>query len=310
MKRLKIVMCFVLIIAGLMFTKVYAANPIVQVNGDTTLNNGESGKLTIRVNSDNPVGVISGTISQSNVSNLTVQGLAGWQVTYNEATGKFNAVNAAGSSNSDVAEITFKVSVSAKENIWVKLNDKITVVNTDYEKKELSGITQNITLKTLAEEDKNAILSNIVITKAPTKTSYTVGDTFDKTGMVITAQYADGTKKEITNYIVEPSRALTVDDKSIIISYTENNVTKELKFDIKVAKKQETLKDESEKQLANDDNKVLSKIDNDKNTNKVNDKTLAPAKIPKTGTNQVILILIILSVICLIISYVYIRKNK
>lgn len=302
MKRLKIVMCFVLIIAGLMFTKVYAANPTVQVNGNTTLNNGESGKLTIHVNSDTPVGVVSGTISQSNVSNLTVQGVAGWQVTYNEATGKFNAVNAAGSSNSDVAEITFKVSESANENIWVKLNDKITVATTEYEKIELSGITKNITLRTQPEEDSKAVLSSIVITKAPTKTSYTAGDTFDKTGMVITAQYADGTKKEITNYTVKPSGALTVDDKSITISYTENNITKELKIDITVAKKQETQKD--------DGNKVPSNADNDKNTNKGNDKTVAPSKMPQTGANHVVLMVIILSAICLVTIYIYLRKNK
>ena len=310
MKRLKIVMCFVLIMAGLMFTKVYAANPTVQVNGNTTLNNGESGKLTIHVNSDTPVGVVSGTISQSNVSNLTVQGTAGWQVTYNEATGKFNAVNAAGSSNSDVAEITFKVSESAKENIWVKLNDKITVATTDYEKKELSGITKNITLKTPTEEDTKPVLSSIAITKTPTKTSYTTGDTFDKTGMVITAQYADGTTKEITNYTVKPSGALTVDDKSITISYTENNVTKELKIDITVATKQETPKDEGEKQPANDGNKVPAEADNDKNANKGNDKTVAPTKIPQAGANQVVLTIIILSVICLVTSYIYLIKNK
>lgn len=128
--------------------------------------------------------------------------------------------------------------------------------------------------------------------------------------MVITAQYADGTTKEITNYTVKPSGALTVDDKSITISYTENNVTKELKIDITVATKQETPKDEGEKQPANDGTKVPAEADNDKNANKGNDKTVAPTKIPQAGANQVVLTIIILSVICLVTSYIYLRKNK
>ena len=128
--------------------------------------------------------------------------------------------------------------------------------------------------------------------------------------MVITAQYADGTKKEITNYTVNPSGALTIDDKSITISYTENNITKELKIDITVAKKQETPKDEGEKKPANDGNKVPSNTDNDKNVNKGNDKTVAPTKIPQTGANQVVLIAITLCAICLATSYIYLRKNK
>ncbi len=310
MKKLKIIICFALIVAGLMFTKVYAANPTIQLNGITTLNNGENGKFTIHINSDSSVGVVSGTISHSNVSNIAVQGTAGWQVTYNESTGKFNAINAAGSTNSDVAEITFKVSEDAKENIWIKLNDKITVATTEYEKIQLSGITKNIVLKNSTEEGKKTELSNIVLTKNPTKKSYVAGETFDKTGMIITAQYSDGTKKEITNYTIEPNRVLTVDDKSISISYTENNITKEIKIDITVAKKQEIPKDEGEKQPSNDGNKVPVKDNNNKNGDEENDKTIASNEIPQTGANEVKLIAVILSIICMLLSYKYLRKYK
>lgn len=68
-------------------------------------------------------------------------------------------------------------------------------------------------------------LSSISITKAPIKTSYVEGASFDKTGMVVTATYSDNTTKQITNYTIS-SGALKVADKQVIISYTENGITK------------------------------------------------------------------------------------
>lgn len=64
-----------------------------------------------------------------------------------------------------------------------------------------------------------AKLTGIRITKQPLKTTYTVGETFDKTGMVVTADYDDGTTKVITDYVVNPSGSFTAGDKSVTISY-------------------------------------------------------------------------------------------
>lgn len=71
-----------------------------------------------------------------------------------------------------------------------------------------------------------AALSSISVTTPPTKTEYNVGDTFDPAGMVVTAEYSDGTTKTITDYTVTPSGALTASNTSVRISYTENDVTK------------------------------------------------------------------------------------
>lgn len=69
-------------------------------------------------------------------------------------------------------------------------------------------------------------LTSIAVTTAPTKTNYTAGETFDHTGMVVTANYSDGTTKEVTDYTFTPNAALTTNDARITISYTEGEVTK------------------------------------------------------------------------------------
>lgn len=86
-----------------------------------------------------------------------------------------------------------------------------------------------------------ATLTSIEITAQPTKTTYTEGERFDKTGMVITAKYSDETTKTVTNYTVSPDGELAVTDKKIVVSYTENEVTKTAEVAIEVEKAAPTL---------------------------------------------------------------------
>ena len=69
-------------------------------------------------------------------------------------------------------------------------------------------------------------LVSIEITTQPTKTNYAAGDSFDNTGMVVTATYDTGTKKEITSYTATPSTFSTTGSQTVTISYTENGITK------------------------------------------------------------------------------------
>ena len=69
-------------------------------------------------------------------------------------------------------------------------------------------------------------VSSIAVTTAPTKTSYTAGETFDATGMVITATYTDSTTATVTNYTFSPSGALATTDETVTISYTSGGATK------------------------------------------------------------------------------------
>lgn len=84
-------------------------------------------------------------------------------------------------------------------------------------------------------------LTRISITKAPDKTSYIEGDTFDPTGMEVTATYSDNTKAPVTGFTFEPKRALTTNDTSITVSYTENGVTKATTQAIAVTPKEPTV---------------------------------------------------------------------
>lgn len=63
--------------------------------------------------------------------------------------------------------------------------------------------------------------TKIEITNQPTKISYTIGETFDPTGMIVTATLQDGTTREITNYIYPTSNFTSTDIKSVTISYIE-----------------------------------------------------------------------------------------
>ncbi len=71
-----------------------------------------------------------------------------------------------------------------------------------------------------------ATLTGISVKTAPTKVTYTEGESFDKTGMVIEATYSDSTKKDVTTYTYTPTGALTTANTTITISYTEGGVTK------------------------------------------------------------------------------------
>ncbi len=51
------------------------------------------------------------------------------------------------------------------------------------------------------ELDSNTpYITSIAVTKAPDKTEYYDGDSFDAAGMEVTAYYSDGAQKPVTDY--------------------------------------------------------------------------------------------------------------
>lgn len=76
------------------------------------------------------------------------------------------------------------------------------------------------------------ILSSIAITTQPTKVEYTVGDTLDTTGMVVTATYSDGSTDEISEeeYTVSDVEMSTSGTKTVTVTYEGLTAT----FDITV----------------------------------------------------------------------------
>lgn len=88
-----------------------------------------------------------------------------------------------------------------------------------------TGTNKKVTLKNL-KAALDDILVRIAVTTPPTKTSYFSGNTFDPTGMVVTATYGDGSTGVVTDYTCSPTGALTSDITAITISYTYNGSTK------------------------------------------------------------------------------------
>lgn len=69
-------------------------------------------------------------------------------------------------------------------------------------------------------------LTMIEITTPPAKTVYTAGESFDSTGMTVTATYSDGSTKTVTDYTVTPDGALTAADTAVTVSLTGDGVTR------------------------------------------------------------------------------------
>lgn len=84
--------------------------------------------------------------------------------------------------------------------------------------------TEVLTLASSNYDNSKKALESLEITRAPSKTEYVEGETFNADGMVVTAIYSTG-GEPITTYTVSPNRALTTSDKAVTVSYTEGNKT-------------------------------------------------------------------------------------
>lgn len=69
-------------------------------------------------------------------------------------------------------------------------------------------------------------LSSIAVTTQPTDKSYLAGESFDPTGMVITATYSDSSSANVTSSCTYTPNPLTAGTTSVTASYTEGSVTK------------------------------------------------------------------------------------
>lgn len=86
--------------------------------------------------------------------------------------------------------------------------------------------TYNGVTKTATQNITIATLESIEVTTQPTITSYSLGQTFDPTGMIVTANWDDGTTSNAEGYTYSPDGALTAEDTEITITYTAGGVTK------------------------------------------------------------------------------------
>lgn len=85
--------------------------------------------------------------------------------------------------------------------------------------------------------DSVTSLASISVTTPPTKTVYSALESFDATGMVVTATYSNGTTLIVSGYTVAPD-PLTVGTTEVTITYTEDGVSKTATQAVTVSKAQ------------------------------------------------------------------------
>lgn len=199
--------------------------------------------------------------------------------------------------SADIVEVTFKV----KDTVEVGTKAKIAVTDLVLDSDAASNSTKQIGTKEVevsivekqSEQDPNPenpqekTLTGIEITKAPTRTTYTVGEKFDKTGMKVIAKYTDGSSKEITNYTIENGDKLVKGQTSVKISYTEGNVTKTVEQKITLLENP-----------ANSDNQ---------NGDGKKDNTQTDKEMPKTGLTSIMGAIVVIG---LVGTVCYIKYNK
>ena len=69
------------------------------------------------------------------------------------------------------------------------------------------------------------ITSSVAVTHAPTKTTYNVGETFDPTGLVVTATYADGATEDVTDGCTFSPAVMAASTTAVTIKYQRAGVT-------------------------------------------------------------------------------------
>lgn len=82
--------------------------------------------------------------------------------------------------------------------------------NQPKKKKSSSSVTSS-------QQEK--VLSSIAVTTSPTKTSYAVGESFDPSGMVVTATYSDGSTSDVTGQCTFSPSVIAESTTSVTITY-------------------------------------------------------------------------------------------
>jgi len=84
-------------------------------------------------------------------------------------------------------------------------------------------------------------LESIAVTTQPTKTEYLVGEYFDRSGMVVTANYSDGTDEPVISYTVDKTAPLTLADTVVTVAYQQKTATVNITVNAPPPKELETM---------------------------------------------------------------------
>lgn len=193
--------------------------------------------------------------------------------------------------------------------------------------------TVNITVLEVKQEERK--LERIEITSQPNKTTYTEGEKFDSTGMIITAIYSDGTREIITNYSCFPVAELKQNNKEVTVSYTYNGKTVTAKYPIEVKTQTQNNSgnnngnsnnnnggnNNSGTPIGNNNMNFITVKENDNNTSNNNnnktipkntdtDNTIKGGTIANTGLETVIIIPIAIIAVIGTVAFINYKRYK
>lgn len=94
--------------------------------------------------------------------------------------------------------------------------------------------SKNVTVTANYENEVIPTVLQSITLSGTHKTSFRVGDTFSYEGLVVTANYSNGTSHEVTTYTVSTPDLSTTGNKDVTVTYTEDEITKTAVYQIAV----------------------------------------------------------------------------
>ena len=149
-------------------------------------------------------------------------------------------------SYADLKSDDFLAKINGTSRAWAKASESDSIY------KFLKAQTfKNLTLDTTDVTAENMPIPRVFTTdsascafvglsSAPTKLEYIEGQTFDATGMVVTATWSDGTTEDLTDYTISKTDALETTDKVITVSGERAGCEYSFDIDITVAQNELT----------------------------------------------------------------------
>lgn len=111
---------------------------------------------------------------------------------------------------------------------FASIGSPSTVIQINQKKDAISGspwAASNATVEWIAKE-----VVEIELTSLPSKLKYKRGESFDSSGLIVTATYSDGTVQETTDYTLSSPDMSSAGTKTVTITYDDQTAT----FDIEV----------------------------------------------------------------------------
>ena len=274
----------------------------IVIEGQEEAKTEETQVLKVSLYSQQAICRLSGILQKNEyITGMKLVEQNNWKIQYNSVTGEFDLEKTEGAQKEEILNI--EITTSDKEGEGIISLTNVKMITKEAETIKIDDVQNSIEIK------NPVVLTEIKITKKPDKLVYIVGEKFDKQGMEISAEYSNGTSKNITNYTYLPSESLTINDNKIVISYTEEGVSREVELEIEVNRVPE--KNDNNY----DSNTSITSPKNDSDNSNVpgvkNDSTIAKTEIPKAGYKmKIICILIIVISIVSIYLYSFIKKYK